>query len=294
MIRYFNKFKNIYNFSKNRSSSYPFISGDTFRALAHYYIDSNNKLLEFSQLNIVDSKIIFIEIGFLNDLNNLKNVTKALDVIKIKNSVVILHNGDKLPDPIFFEFLKIKFKKIYCVNVNYDDSIIEAIPIGLENLHYWKNGVVDNFDLIKNDLIRDIYIYSSFRVNTNFPLRDNIRNICKSSRHIFYGENISILDNIKNLKKSYFVVSPKGNGLDCHRTWEAIYCGAVPVVEKGTLSNCLVNNLPILEISDWSHFYSLDNDELINVYKKLTLRTNLIAYFPYWNYKIMKDILEYK
>jgi hypothetical protein len=290
MIRYFNKFKNIYDFSKNRSSSYPFISGDTFRAFADYCITSNRTLAEFSQLNIIDKKIIFIEIGFLNDLNNLRNIIKILDLFKIKNSVVILHNGDKLPDPIFFEFLKRKFKKIYCVNYVGNDNFIEAIPIGLENLHYWKNGVISNYNKLNRCHLRDIYIYSSFRVNTNYSERLRVKKICNSSRHIFFGGNISTKKNINNLNRSFFVTSPPGNGFDCHRTWEAIYCGAVPVVKEGTLSIELIKKLPILEVSDWRQLFNLDNNNLIELYNKIRLIPDCSAYFPYWNYKILKEL----
>lgn len=33
-----------------------------------------------------------------------------------------------------------------------------------------------------------------------------------------------------------FVASPAGNGLDCHRTWEAIYLGVVPIVENNRMN----------------------------------------------------------
>jgi hypothetical protein len=32
-----------------------------------------------------------------------------------------------------------------------------------------------------------------------------------------------------------FVASPMGNGYDCHRTWEALALGCVPIVNLGKL-----------------------------------------------------------
>lgn len=32
-----------------------------------------------------------------------------------------------------------------------------------------------------------------------------------------------------------YVASPRGNGLDCHRFWESLYLGAIPIVEHSFL-----------------------------------------------------------
>lgn len=38
-----------------------------------------------------------------------------------------------------------------------------------------------------------------------------------------------------DLGNSRFVVSPPGNGIDCHRTWEALALGAIPIVQNSSL-----------------------------------------------------------
>jgi len=50
-----------------------------------------------------------------------------------------------------------------------------------------------------------------------------------------------------------FVVSPEGAGIDCHRTWEALLLGCVPVVKKNKLS-ALLERLPAVLLDDWSDF----------------------------------------
>ena len=49
---------------------------------------------------------------------------------------------------------------------------------------------------------------------------------------------------------SKFVISPPGNGPDCHRTWEAIYLGAVPIVLQKYWPFGHMN-LPVLVVNDW-------------------------------------------
>ena len=47
-----------------------------------------------------------------------------------------------------------------------------------------------------------------------------------------------------------FALSPPGNGMDCHRTWEAVYLGIVPVVKSGPL-DALFADLPVLVVKQW-------------------------------------------
>ena len=58
--------------------------------------------------------------------------------------------------------------------------------------------------------------------------------------------------------KYHFVVSPHGNGLDCHRTWEAIMLGCIPIVKSSSL-NRLFYDLPVLIINEWDEL----NEELL-------------------------------
>jgi hypothetical protein len=48
-----------------------------------------------------------------------------------------------------------------------------------------------------------------------------------------------------------FVVSPHGNGLDCHRTWEALVLGCIPIVNTSALDP-LFSDLPVLIVDSWS------------------------------------------
>jgi hypothetical protein len=51
--------------------------------------------------------------------------------------------------------------------------------------------------------------------------------------------------------KYAFVISPHGNGLDCHRTWEALCLGCIPIVKTSGLDP-MYAGLPVLIVSDWS------------------------------------------
>lgn len=49
-----------------------------------------------------------------------------------------------------------------------------------------------------------------------------------------------------------FVISPEGNGIDCHRHYEALIAGCIPVVEHNTLVEEKYKGCPILYTTDYS------------------------------------------
>jgi hypothetical protein len=51
--------------------------------------------------------------------------------------------------------------------------------------------------------------------------------------------------------KYSFVLSPFGNGYDCHRTWEALCLGAIPIVRAKHFKD-LFADLPVLNVDEWS------------------------------------------
>lgn len=55
----------------------------------------------------------------------------------------------------------------------------------------------------------------------------------------------------RNQSKYAFVISPHGNGLDCHRTWEALCLGCIPIVRTSPL-DILYEGLPVYIVQDWS------------------------------------------
>ena len=69
---------------------------------------------------------------------------------------------------------------------------------------------------------------------------------------VFYEPRQSTREqNWRTQSKYAFVVSPRGAGLDCHRTWEAIALGCIPIVKTGVLDP-LYREYPILIVQKWS------------------------------------------
>lgn len=54
----------------------------------------------------------------------------------------------------------------------------------------------------------------------------------------------------RNQVKYAFVASPFGVGLDCHRTWEALALGCIPIMKRSGLAT-LFEGMPVLIVDQW-------------------------------------------
>jgi len=62
----------------------------------------------------------------------------------------------------------------------------------------------------------------------------------------------------RNQLEYAFVISPPGNGLDCHRTWEALNLGCIPIILRPSFSSAheqwqldVYDELPVLVVGLW-------------------------------------------
>jgi hypothetical protein len=65
-----------------------------------------------------------------------------------------------------------------------------------------------------------------------------------------YSKRMDRLVYMKELMKHRFVISPAGNGLDCHGTWEALLAGCIPIVPHSSLDP-MFDHLPVWFVSSW-------------------------------------------
>ena len=81
------------------------------------------------------------------------------------------------------------------------------------------------------------------------------RALCKdqvdSSACFFLAEPLARLNTWKEQSRYAFVLSPSGEGPDCHRTWEALALGCVPIIKKNSFVD-LFQDLPVVVVDDWS------------------------------------------
>jgi len=294
IINNFYNLINIYyvlqDLKKSRCSSYPYISGDSFRNLCDIVIEKDKDLISLlDNIYIHKNKkiIIFVSLNYIESIVKSDYFILSLKKFKeIGNCEIslILHNGDKVPSVYFYNSI-LQFTKVYSVNASFMEDRINHLPLGLENYYHFKNGLIYDFLEYKfNNLIllRDIQIYANFSLDTNIGERKSLMNILISRNIEYYDGSLSLKQYRNLLKRSKFVLSPPGNGLDCHRTWESILLGAVPVVKKDSLNSDLISDMPIVVVDKWEDFLDLDKYTLDLLYYNKKKMPITKCYIDYW------------
>ena len=59
----------------------------------------------------------------------------------------------------------------------------------------------------------------------------------------------------KALPSYKFIVSPEGNGIDCHRHYESLLAGCIPIIEKNPLTEAKYKGCPVLWTVDYSEIH---------------------------------------
>jgi hypothetical protein len=98
----------------------------------------------------------------------------------------------------------------------------------------------------------------------------------------YFQEKPLPMANTWSLQAQYqFVLSPHGAGFDCHRTWEALMLGFIPIVKKAKL-NDLFTDLPVIEVSDWGEINLDFLEKSVEKIQEKLIRLEKLS-MHYWN-----------
>jgi hypothetical protein len=159
--------------------------------------------------------------------------------------------------------LPINIVAVYACNNEHSDRRVFTLPLGVRT----SNLRTLQFVRQNHKGGRDHLLYGNFTVNKHqyhphLPHTAHIRErlaeqlqgqrwltLDVSSEHRRDPE--SLLSFYSNLASHRFVLAPEGNGVDCYRTWESLYLGAIPIVMRSTGTSAF-SGLPILFTEDYS------------------------------------------
>ena len=89
------------------------------------------------------------------------------------------------------------------------------------------------------------------------------------------------------MSKYTFILSPFGNGMDCHRTWEALCLGCIPILRAQGFKK-MFENLPVLIVNNWSDINQELLDKTILDFKTKTFQYEKLT-LEYWVNKIKNN-----
>lgn len=142
---------------------------------------------------------------------------------------------------------------------NYDGTIVHGklrpIPIGFDlHTHWsglWSTDVNKNLEHMKRmrlamRLRKDEVLLDAMGM---YKVRRDMDTAVGCVKHLHLGS--LPIDQLWNKYTVYrFGLSPHGNGLDCHRTWEMLFFGIIPIVKTSSLDS-LYDELPVVILDDW-------------------------------------------
>lgn len=289
------KYKTIYAFRRrlkrvlvnklhlNRTNNYPYISGDGFRCLAqHVHDESSNVEPEKVQLG----DLVFLNPDFIVDY--FKNIHP-----RIQNKyILITHNSDLGIQENHLQYIDEKIAHWFAKNVLAGHEKITPIPIGLTNNFLNKIGKTSDMSLVRKIITNEktagiSYGFSLASGSERIQLLEILKkhtlavNVSEKTQGAYF----------KKMSTYSFVASPEGNGADCHRTWEALYLGCLPIVKKNYFIDHFKNmGIPMLTIDTWNEIEKLDDVMLNNIYNELKPALEHESLFmSYWIHLILSE-----
>ena len=81
--------------------------------------------------------------------------------------------------------------------------------------------------------------------------RDGVQRALQHNPSVsFQAQKLKRIELCREKTRYAFVVSPHGNGLDCHRTWESLVLGNIVIVKRSSI-DALYEGLPVVIVEDW-------------------------------------------
>jgi hypothetical protein len=148
-----------------------------------------------------------------------------------------------------------------------DEWVSFPIGIGYTFINYQKN--LDKVQMGSHSLL----VFCAINPDTDKQRRPNpinrssiLYNLSNNGIYNSYIDSNSYFETLPNYK---FVISPEGNGIDCHRHYEALMSGCIPIIEENELIKEKYKDCPILYTKDYSEitetYLEEKYKEMINV-----------------------------
>lgn len=200
------------------------IHGDRFTEIAGYALNDRG-------LKTTKGKIYFFKTDYLNQYR------------PDHRHILITHNSDLTP-PAPSAQCVVHFGQN--IHTKPDQGVPFPVPIGLERPGIAGSGNIEDFRAVMEmDLKNTNLIYVNFSGSTN-TTRPALKAQFEGKEWATVQERIPFREYLAQLRRHIFTLAPPGNGSDCHRTWEALYMGSIPVCFDNYHNREFAKILPIV------------------------------------------------
>ena len=217
------------------------------------------KILDFFSYREVNKKIKENNLVYVS-LDSMDYFKRKI-LKKINNSFILITGDSVLTPSKHKDLLDNKYLlHWFAQNCDIKNSKISGLPLGLDyhtiaTYPHWgskrispKEQERELLEIRKISIDKELKIFTNFHLNLNSPARKKLYKEIKGNDLFFFQEKpLSRTETWKIQKKYSFVFSPEGVGMDCHRTWEALILGCIPIVGTSFLDD-FYSEFPIVII----------------------------------------------
>lgn len=178
----------------------------------------------------------------------------------------------------------------FVVNCEINEPNVTAIPFGINGT----DGNMKCVDLISNFVTRktrDKLLYVNFQWYTSdrYELYQFFQNCLGEECGVTCKRDVSFEEYVEDLATHKFVLCPDGNGIDCYRTLEAVYMGAIPIISSNP-ALMLYHKIGYPVVST-PNMFAITPELLYNIYNDIPIDRFLNldkALWPHWR-SIIED-----
>lgn len=170
--------------------------------------------------------------------------------------VFITHNCDHSFTSASMRQLKSYAKRIYAINNVCGENcspLVQSIPLGFIDSHNHADKAHHLFaEISQKKLPKEHLVFMNFMIGNNVARRQPCEQAFRDKpwvKHI--GSGLAPGETYVITAQSKYVLSPPGNGIDCHRIYEAIYLDAIPILESTQLDH-FYRHWPVIIVDAWS------------------------------------------
>jgi hypothetical protein len=241
------------------------ICGEEFRKRCNFdYNESNNSVVLINEVKAGIPAIVFVQPSQLQSFLKQQPFPELLD-----DYFLLTHNSDcAVPEVAETEYLGSNIRMWFAQNNHSKQTHstttshikrtpIVSLPIGIANPEWGHGNVSTIREFISPQSWsfvnkRPHLLYVNFSVHTFKEERGPLLQQFISCQYCLSKvQHVDFRSYLKELSSCSFVLCPRGNGLDCHRTWEALLIGTIPVVRTSPLDR-LFEHLPVVIVQDWN------------------------------------------
>ena len=231
-----------------------FMCGSYFKSLCKYsvqeYTDARNHQFCFKIHQDGDPSKIFCKTEYLDHFLQNFRIEYPFDLLT--------HNSDIHISPDDYRkgnHFQPNLRYWYAQNLCGSHPMMQVLPIGLANPK-WEHGNQETFSSVMS---RDIEKNNILDVNFDIYTNPNVRKACLDETELAMRDRAPFKEHLEILSSSFFCISPEGNGVDCHRHWEALYLKTVPIVTRSILTESLQDKgIPLLILDNWRQFKEME------------------------------------